>query len=86
MSMEGISRVLIANRGEIARRLIREFRERGIETVCVFSEDEADADWLDDADYAVYLNGKTVDETYLHVQRIISAAHDAGCDAIHPGY
>jgi len=79
-------RVLLAGRGELVMRLIRYYRERGIETCSVFSEPEQDAPWVEAADYAVYLNGATVQDTYLHAQRIISAAHDAGCDTVHPGY
>jgi propionyl-CoA carboxylase alpha chain len=81
-----LTRVLIANRGEIAKRLIAFFRAKGIETCVVFSEPDADQPYLDDADYAVYLNGKTVDETYMDPRRVLSAAMDAAADAIHPGY
>jgi acetyl/propionyl-CoA carboxylase alpha subunit len=84
--MVDVTRVLIANRGEMARRLIKHFKGLDIETVVVFSESEADYAHLDEADYAVYLNGKTVKDTYLNAQRVLSAAMDAGCDAIHPGY
>ncbi len=81
-----MQRVLIANRGEIARRLIRYYAERGVETVAVFSEPDVEQPWVDEADYAVYLNGDTVAETYRHAVRVVSAALDAGCDIIHPGY
>jgi acetyl/propionyl-CoA carboxylase alpha subunit len=81
-----MQRILLAGRGELMRRLIRTFRERGDETVTVFSEPEVEQPWVDEADYAVYLNGATVEDTYLHAQRIISAAHDAGATIIHPGY
>lgn len=81
-----VKRVLIANRGEIARRLITFYKGRGIESVVAFSEADAEQDYLDDADYAVYLNGRTVTDTYLSPQRVVSAALDAGCDAVHPGY
>lgn len=80
-----IRRVLIANRGEIARRLIRHYREIGIESVVAFSEADAENEYLDDADYAVYLNGRSVRDTYLSPIRVVSAALDAGCEAIHPG-
>jgi acetyl-CoA carboxylase biotin carboxylase subunit len=83
--MTTIKRVLIANRGEIASRLIGFYEGLGVETVAAFSEPDAEAPYLDDADFAVYLNGRTVHETYLHPQRVVSAALDAGCDAIHPG-
>lgn len=81
-----IARVLIANRGEVARRLIRQFKKEGIETVVVFSEPDVEQPWIEEADYAVYLNGRTVAETYMDARRVVSAAMDAGCDAIHPGY
>ena len=78
--------MLIATRGEIARRLLRYFRERGIETVIGFAEPEVELAYIEDADYPVYLNGRTVAETYANPRRVVSAALDAGCDAIHPGY
>jgi acetyl/propionyl-CoA carboxylase alpha subunit len=81
-----MNRVLLAGRGELTMRLVRYFRERGIETVTVFSEPEVEQPWVDEADYSVYLNGSTVEDTYLNAQRIIGAAHDAGCTVIHPGY
>jgi acetyl/propionyl-CoA carboxylase alpha subunit len=81
-----IFRVLIASRGEMATRLIRQFREAGTETAVVFSEPDVDAPWVEEADYPVYLNGRTVAETYLDPMRVVAAACDAGCEAIHPGY
>ncbi|MCO4743623.1 MAG: hypothetical protein KC912_02465 [Proteobacteria bacterium] len=81
-----IKRVLIANRGEIARRLIQFFKDRDIETVAVFSEPDVDQPWVEEADYAVYLNGRTVAETYLNADRVVAAAMDSAVDAIHPGY
>jgi len=77
MSEFQVKRVLIANRGEIARRLIRYYKQRGVESVVAFSEADAEQDYLDEADYAVYLNGRTVNETYLDPQRVVSAAIDA---------
>jgi acetyl/propionyl-CoA carboxylase alpha subunit len=81
-----IRRVLIANRGEIARRLIRHYADRDVETAVVFSAADADQSYLDACDYPVYLPARTVSETYLNPQRVVSAALDAGCDAVHPGY
>jgi acetyl/propionyl-CoA carboxylase alpha subunit len=80
-----LERVLIATRGVEAQRLLRHYRDRGVETALAFAEAEADASYLDDADYAVWLNGRTVAETWLHPQRVVEAAMDAGADAIHPG-
>ncbi len=85
-SQKPVKRVLVATRGEMARRLIEHYRRHGVESVVVFSEADAEQSYLDDADFAVYLNGRTVRETYLDPQRVVSAAVDAGCDAIHPGY
>ena len=81
-----LERILIATRGEIARRLIRYYSAQGMETVLAFAEPEVELSYMDDADYTVYLNGRTVPETYANPQRVLSAAIDAGCDAIHPGY
>lgn len=81
-----LNRVLIANRGELARRLIRHYKKCGVETVAVFCEPEAEDPYLDEADYATYLNGDTVAATYMDSARIVGAAIDAACDAIHPGY
>ena len=78
-------RILVACRGWIARRLLASYRSVGIETVAVFSEPDAEASWLEDADFDAYLNGRTVPETYLSPDRIVGAAMDAGCEAIHPG-
>jgi acetyl/propionyl-CoA carboxylase alpha subunit len=80
-----LERVLIAHRGAMARRLASFYRSRGVETVMAFSEPDADASWLDEADYDAYLNGASLQDTYLHVERVVSAAMDAGCDAVHPG-
>lgn len=81
-----LERVLIANRGEVAKRLIRYYAGQGVESVVAFSEPDAEQGYLDEADYAVYLNGRTVRETYMDPHRVVAAAMDAGCDAIHPGY
>ncbi len=80
-----LRRVLVATRGAMARRLVRHYRVLGVETAVAFSEPDAELSYLDDADYAVYLNGRTVAETYLHAGRVVEAAMDAGCEAVHPG-
>lgn len=85
MEQAKLERVLVACRGATARRLLRHYRERGVETCVVFSEADADQPYLDEADYAVFLNGRSVASTYLDPQRVVAAAMDAGCDAIHPG-
>lgn len=81
-----MKRVLIANRGEIARRLVRFYRDNGIETVAVFSEPDADQPYVEEADYAVYLGGSSPYDTYLNGSEIVGAAFDSGSDLIHPGY
>ena len=81
-----ISRILIANRGEIARRIMRTARALGIQTVAVFSDADADAPFVRDADIAVRLPGSTPADTYLRVDLIVDAARRTGADAVHPGY
>lgn len=79
-------RILIANRGEIALRIIRACREMSVETVCVFSEEDRGADYLELADRAICIGGPAPRESYLKSDRIIAAAEVSGADAIHPGY
>ena len=81
-----IRRLLVANRGEIARRVFRTCRTLGIETVAVFSDAEADLPFVREADVAVRLPGNTPAETYLRGDLVVRAALDAGADAVHPGY
>ncbi len=78
--------VLIANRGEIARRVIRGCRALGIRTVAVYSE--ADAGWphVADADEAVLIGPAPARESYLDVERILDAARRTNAEAVHPGY
>jgi acetyl-CoA carboxylase, biotin carboxylase subunit len=80
------SRILIANRGEIALRIIRAARELGVETVCVYSTADKDGPWLEQADEAICIGPGPAKESYLKIDRIISAAEIANVDAIHPGY
>jgi len=80
------SRILIANRGEIALRIIRAARELGIETVCVYSEVDRGAPWLEQADDTICIGPAPATESYLRIDRIISAAEVANVDAVHPGY
>lgn len=79
-------RVLIANRGEIAIRIIRACREMGIEAVAVYSTADKDQLHVKLADYAVCIGGPKSNESYLNIDNIISAAISLNCDAIHPGY
>ena len=82
----GISRILIANRGEIALRIHRAAHEMGIETVAVHSTADADAMHVRLADQAVCIGPPAAADSYLNIANIISAAECAHCDAIHPGY
>jgi propionyl-CoA carboxylase alpha chain len=81
-----ITRVLVANRGEIARRVFATCREQGISTAAVFSEPDADAPFVAEADVAVALGGATPAESYLRADALLDAARRVGADAIHPGY
>ncbi|MCO6009977.1 ATP-grasp domain-containing protein [Actinoallomurus purpureus] len=81
-----ISRLLVANRGEIARRVFRTCRDLGITTVAVFSDPDAALPHAGEADLAVRLPGATPTETYLDQKAIIAAARASGVDAVHPGY
>jgi acetyl-CoA carboxylase biotin carboxylase subunit len=79
-------RILVANRGEIALRVIRACRDLGVEVVAVYSEADRDAPYLELADEAICIGPATSSESYLNIPRIISAAEIADVQAIHPGY
>jgi propionyl-CoA carboxylase alpha chain len=81
-----IRRLLVANRGEIARRVFATCRRLGIETVAVHSDPDADLPFVREADRAVHLPGSAPADTYLRAELIVEAARHAGADAIHPGY
>ena len=81
-----IHRLLIANRGEIAVRIIRACRELGIETVAVYSEIDRTSPHVGAADRAVAIGPAPASESYLNVERILQAARSSGADAVHPGY
>ena len=81
-----IRRLLIANRGEIAVRIIRACRELGVETVAVYSDADRNARHAAMADFALPIGPAPASDSYLVVSRHIEAARQAGADAIHPGY
>ncbi|KAA0238447.1 MAG: acetyl-CoA carboxylase biotin carboxylase subunit, partial [Chlorobiota bacterium] len=80
------NKILIANRGEIALRVIRTCKEMGIKTVAVYSESDKDSLHVTFADEAVCIGPPFAKDSYLKIPSIISAAQVTGADAIHPGY
>ena len=81
-----MKRVLIANRGEIAVRVIRACTDHGLESVAVYSDEDRDALHTTMADSAYSLQGTTATQTYLNIEKLIDVAKQSGADAVHPGY
>ena len=81
-----MKRVLIANRGEIALRVIRACKDHGLESVAIYSDEDRDSLHAQSADFAYSLSGTVAKDTYLNIEKIIEIAQRSGSDAIHPGY
>ncbi|MBK4215232.1 ATP-grasp domain-containing protein [Paracoccus caeni] len=81
-----MNRLLIANRGEIAVRVIRACRDEGIESIAIYADSDRDAPFVAMADHAYALDGEKPADTYLNADKIIAIAKKAGADAVHPGY
>src|SRR5690606_31785589 len=84
--LKKFSRILVANRGEIALRILRACRELDIETVAIYSEADRDASYLELADETICIGPGPSQQSYLDIPKIISAAEITDADAIHPGY
>src|ERR1700736_2810988 len=80
------TRGLIANRGEIALRVVRACRDAGLSSVAVHAREDASSPYTIHADLAVALTGDTTAETYLNADQLLQAAGNSGADAVHPGY
>ena len=85
-TIQPIRRLLIANRGEIARRVIRTAHEMGIATAAVYADGDVGAPFVREADTALALNGTTSAQTYLDAAKVLDACRRVGADAVHPGY
>src|SRR6185436_2685678 len=81
-----MKKILVANRGEIALRVMRSAREMGIKTVAVFSEADRNSPHVRYADEAILIGAPPASQSYLSIEKIINAAKSTGADAIHPGY
>lgn len=83
--MSAPERVLVAARGGVASRLLQFYRSAGIETVAAFTMAHAEAPWLDEADFDAFVPGEDAEDPLAVPEKVVAAAMDAGCDALHPG-
>ena len=83
---KNVNKLLVANRGEIALRVVRTAREMGIPTVAVYAEQDRHAQYVQMADDAYLLSGDTYKDTYLNEDLLIDILQRSGADAVHPGY
>ncbi|MCX7203266.1 MAG: biotin/lipoyl-binding protein [Burkholderiales bacterium] len=86
VTLKPIRRLLVANRGEIARRIMRTAHHMGIDTVAIYADGDVSAPFVREADVAIALHGRTSAQTYLDVGKVLDACKRAGADAVHPGY
>ena len=86
VTLKPIRRLLVANRGEIALRILRTAHTMGIATVAIYADGDRDAPFVREADTAVALGGRTSAQTYLDIGKVIEACRRSGADAVHPGY
>ena len=86
VGIKPITRLLVANRGEIARRIFRTAHEMGIATVAIYADGDANAPFVQEADSAIALQGQTSAETYLDAEKVYAACVASDADAVHPGY
>jgi propionyl-CoA carboxylase alpha chain len=84
--LKPIGRLLVANRGEIARRIQRSARDMGIAAVAVYADGDAQAPFVREADAAIALQGRSATDTYLRIDKLLDACKRSGADAVHPGY
>ena len=86
VAIKPITRILVANRGEIACRVFRTAKDMGISTVAIYADGDADAPFVRDADMAIALHGTTSTQTYLDIDKVLAACKSSQADAVHPGY